>query len=231
MRNLASHLGLADAWSLVELQLGCFMSRDPEWMDCSHLAYLMHFQYTAFPGLLYKVQTVQAHWGHIFATMHCCYAVHTAQLLPQISFKCQNVLRTQSKVLKSGPNLKPLSQNTFIIIWSFLYTFIILSFLVYSWQVSVTDVWAVRRSAATLRLHRCGIQFAGLITRSNQGTQTDCSQALHQKKKRRNLIKCSSLVLKWREYLANAIKCYKNTTASELRFVFQLLPQVEKEST
>lgn len=136
MRNLASHLGLADAWSLVELQLGCFMSRDPEWMDCSHLAYLMHFQYTAFPGLLYKVQTVQAHWGHIFATMHCCYAVHTAQLLPQISFKCQNVLRTQSKVLKSGPNLKPLSQNTFIIIWSFLYTFIILSFLVYSWRVS-----------------------------------------------------------------------------------------------
>lgn len=104
---------------LVELQLGCLMSRDLEWMDCSHLAYLMHLQYTAFPGLLYKVQTVQAYWGHIFTTLHCCYAVHTAQLLTQISFKCQNVLRIQSKVLKSGPNLKPLSQNTFIIRWSF----------------------------------------------------------------------------------------------------------------
>lgn len=105
---------------LVELQLGCFMSRDLEWMDCSHSAYLMHFQYKALHSLAFFIMPRQSKHTQDTSLQLCAAAVPRTQLSCYTDFfKCQNVLRTQSKVLKSGPNLKPLSQNTLIIRWSF----------------------------------------------------------------------------------------------------------------
>lgn len=106
------------------------------------------------------------------------------------------------------------------------------SFPVHSCHVSITEAWAVYDQQPHLYFPAVfiWIHLVGLITRSYQGIQTDCTLALYQKKERRNLIKCSSLDLKRREYLTDAMKCRKNTTASELWSVFQLLPRVEKES-
>lgn len=106
------------------------------------------------------------------------------------------------------------------------------SFPVHSCHVSITEAWAVYDQQPHLYFPAVfiWIHLVGLITRSYQGIQTDCTLALYQKKERRNLIKCSSLDLKGREYLTDAMKCRKNTTASELWSVFQLLPRVEKES-
>ena len=105
---------------LVELQLGCWMSRDPGQMHCHHSAYLMYFQYTGFSGLLLQcpdsslstLRTPQS-------PLHCCYVVHTAQLLTLSSLGVKMPLESGPKFWSLFQNLKTLSQSMFIIGWRF----------------------------------------------------------------------------------------------------------------
>lgn len=157
---------------LIELQLGCWMSRDPGQMHCSHSAYLMHFQYTGFSVYWTEIRrTHQSPW-------HCCYVVHTAQLLTQISLGVKMPLESGPKFWSLVQNLKTLSQNTFIIGWSFslqLHHSLISSLqLTSKCHGGMGCAW-ISSHTHTSQMCLYGIQLVGLITRSYQGIRTDYS--------------------------------------------------------
>lgn len=156
------------------------------------------------------------------------------RLLAQVALGVKTSLESHPKFWSLVQNHKNLSQNTVIIGWSFSFQFH--HSLISSLQLPCEHhrgmgcAW----SAATLALPSSvymGFSLLAWLPEAIKVFEQIAPRHYTKRKKRRNLIKCSSLVLKWREYLTDAIKCYKNTTASELWSVFQLLPRVEKEST
>lgn len=153
-RNLAFHLGLADAWSPGRAPDGSLNAQRSRADALPPFSIPDAFSiYRIFWPSLWCPESRPSTLRTRQSPLHCCYVVHTAQLLTKISSGVKMPLESGPKFWSLVQNLKTLSQNIFIIGWSFSLPFH--HSLISSWQASVTEAWAVHGSAATLILPRC----------------------------------------------------------------------------